>query len=105
MTVRVTTRFMAIETFRDEFPDFATAKQFVDREIEKLQAFYKTVINRQTVHLVIQKELTMRGDMIVRVLHPAPTMFGTTANFLVLFRIDNGLVVEPIEEKAEPVAV
>lgn len=102
--VKVTTRMMASQTFIDEFADFTTAKKFVDREIEKLQAFYRTVMSRQSITLTTQEELTMHGDMIVRVLHPAVKLFNIQANFLVLFRIDRGLEVEVLDQEAMTVA-
>lgn len=101
--VKVTTKFLASASFTDEFYEFETAKQFVDREIEKLQAFYRTVISRQSVNLTVQRSLNTNGDMIVKVLHPVVGMFNVQANFLVLFRIERGLKYEEIELKKESV--
>lgn len=101
--VKVTTKFLASASFTDEFYEFETAKQFVDREIEKLQAFYRTAIGRQTVNLTVQRSLNSNGDMIVKVLHPVVRLFNVQANFLVLFRIEHGLSYEPLEEQHEQV--
>lgn len=94
---KVTTKFMAATSFTDHFDTFDQAKAFVDREVDKLRAFYKSLRVKPNADLKVEPSLNMQGDMIVKVFHPIAGLYNVQANFLVIFRIEKSFDLQYVD--------